>query len=436
VTRIGKLLAAVLRSRAGLLVGTTGACLAAGIGYALLAADHYRASAILFVDPGALEAAAPGSSAAAVRTPDLDLLRSERVAQRVAENERLVEAPQLRRVTLAAIDDGRPPIEALAQHLAGHVDAAAGGEGGVVNLSVTLDEPQLAARVANAYARAWGEVSLELRAASIRSGIERAHEDLVALRARLGAARALHDGGDRGALAAAGARAEAQFSQLSRMAARPLRRGEALPASLAVPAVRDETVDGPAALASMPAAGAAALGTNAALDPSWGATPRASDRRAAPPAAVEPPPAATADDEIHLAQQSLERAEERLAQLSAQGIGAPFPVHILRAARVPDASTKPTPLICAATALGGGLLLGLLAVALAERLDRRVRRATDVARGLGIVVLGNLPAAHAAGPEVTRGAVARPRAAGRVRTVRPLAVMGHAPQPGASPSAQ
>ncbi|HYA59122.1 MAG TPA: hypothetical protein VED85_02065, partial [Burkholderiaceae bacterium] len=164
-----KLIWAVVRSRGLLLAATVGVCTIISVVYGLLAADRYRAVATLFIDTTALDSGANGRTQA--RNSDLDLLRSERVAQRVVENERLVEEPALRRVTLDSIDSGRRPVDALGQYVSERVDATGTGEGGVVRVAVTLGDPRLAARVANAYAQAWGEVSLELRSSSIRSGV-------------------------------------------------------------------------------------------------------------------------------------------------------------------------------------------------------------------------------------------------------------------------
>jgi uncharacterized protein involved in exopolysaccharide biosynthesis len=366
----------VLRARAWLIGATAGACLLAGLAYGLLARDRYVAVATLFVDPSALDVGTLGAKTGKGDGPDLDLLRSERVAQRVVENEQLALDPGLQEIFLASIDGGKPPLEAVARSVAAQMDAKAGGEGGLVRLAVSAAEPQLAARIANAYAQAWGEVGLELHAASIRSGIERAYQDLMALRGRIGQARASSRAAQGGAsLAAAGV--DAQFALLSRLATR------SLPDDRGGLAARDPAADLPA---GMPEA------ERALLSP-------------APPA----PAAASrssADDEIRLAQQSLERAEDRLARLSAEGVGAPFPVHLLAPARVPETSIKPSLAQCAALGAGAGLLLGLLAAGLAERFDRRVRRPADVVRGLGVVVLGSLPAGPAAvnghGPMLAR----------------------------------
>ncbi|SPE23211.1 membrane hypothetical protein [Burkholderiales bacterium] len=364
----GKLLLTILRSRWLILTGVAGSCLSCAIAYGLLGPDSYKARATLFFDSSPFESGVAAGASLAARGSEVDLLRSERVAQRVVENERLAEEPALRRLYLESIDAGRPPVESLAQYLAEHLDAGAAGEGGVVRLAVTMREPELAARVANAFAQAWGEVSLELRAASIRSGVARADQDLVSLRARLGQARARSSGD--GALAAAGSHADEQFAQLSRLAYQPMN----LPPAL-LEATQPEAGTAGAELVHNVSANVV---SDALVAARAGAGSRASDT--------------SAEEEIRLAQQSLERAEERLARLSAEGVGAPFPAHVLRAAGVPEASVKPGVAVCAAVGGAFGLILGLLAVAIAEIADRRVRRASDLTRGLGVVVLGDLPA--------------------------------------------
>jgi uncharacterized protein involved in exopolysaccharide biosynthesis len=287
----------------------------------------------------------------------------------------------------------------------------------MVGLAVTLGDPELAARVANAYAQAWGEVNLELRTAAIRNGVERAHEDLVSLRARLGEARArLSDGST---LAAAGSRADEQFAQLSRWSTRSL--GQALPTAtstagaagasarnLSTPLLNDPT----AQVRYEGGAHEDATGTSAGVGERWDSV-RASDTSVRQGANATASAATSADDEIRLAQQSLERAEERLARLSAEGVGAPFPAHLLRAARAPDSSTKPSAAVCAALGAAAGLVLGCIAMLLGECFDRRIRRPVDLARGTGIVVLGNLPAVRpsvaAGGGSVNRLALRLPR---------------------------
>jgi len=380
----GKVLTAVLRTRAALLLGVIGSCLAASLAYWLIAPNHFKAVATLFLEGTAAESRGSNVASSVPRSTEVDLLRSERVAQRVVENEGLLQEPALRALYLQSIDDGRQPPEALAQYLAGRVEANSVGDGGVVQLTVSMDAPNLAARVANAYAQAWGEVSLELRAASIRSGIERASQELAALRARLGEARARNVSDH--ALAAAGPRADEQFVQLSQLATRPIAHGMF---SESISAASESAQVAPSVLPQEPGMEAAA-------------------RLAVLPAVTNPATVSTsAGDEIRLAQQSLERAEDRMARLSAEGIGAPFPVHMLRAASVPTISIKPPLVNCAGLGLVAGFLLGVLAVSIAELLDKRVRRPSDLSRALGLVVLGTVPAAESAG-DAPRSRQARP----------------------------
>jgi len=287
---------------------------------------------------------------------------------------------------MASIDAGRQPVEALSQYVSENVRAGADGEGGLVRLAVTMPAPLLAARVANAYAQAWGEVSLELRSSAVRSGLERAHQDLVSLRARLGEARSRQ--GDNGAMAAAAWRADEQFAQLARLSARLLdsvsRTGVPSPAGLpaddatgALPGVATAHLD-------VNMAGGGAL--DALVHGPGGTSAYAADQHSAHDGDV-----VSVSDEIRLAQQSLERAEQRLAHLATETIGEPFPAHLLRAAAIPQSSIKPGIAICAALGAAVGLLLGIVAAALVEMFDRRVRRPADLARVAGIVVLGNLP---------------------------------------------
>ncbi len=387
---MGKFILEVVRTRDLLFLAVAGACLAFAVAYGALAPDYYRATATLFVDSTSSDSVTPNGGGAA-RATDLDLLRSERVAQRVVENERLALEPGMRRLYLQSIDSHRLPSEALAQYLVEHLDVRASGDGGLVHLGVWLSEPQLAARVANAYAQAWNEVSQELHAASIRNAVERAREDLVSLRARLGEARARR--ATDAPLAHASSRADEQFAQLSRFASQPLPIPLAAPVSVATGPEWEHGILAPLPAEAVNIARAEGIaptkgsGETQLTSPSVHQVPALGERLREDASASLPP-----DEEVRFAQQSLERAEERLTRLAVDGVGAPFPAHLLRAAQTPEYSTKPGMPECAAIGAALGVVLGLLASAIAELSDRRVRRASDLAVGLGIVVLGNLPA--------------------------------------------
>jgi uncharacterized protein involved in exopolysaccharide biosynthesis len=376
-TRAGHALKGVLRTRLGLFSGVTGLGIVAGLAYGLGAPETYRATMTLFVESAGSVPAGSGATAGLGAGLGLDLLRSERVAQRVILDQRLAEEPGLRAHYLEGVETGRSPMETLAQFLSKHVAAGAEGEGGVIRVSATLEDPALAARVANGYAQAWREVGSELRTAAVRNGIERAHQDLVALRARLGEAVARRGGS--APRAGAESLADRQFAQLSRLATRFL-HGSAEPETPATPALEGglPVADVPAAPGESGALQAAAAGA--------GSLTIANDPQGPKSGII------SADEEIRLAQQSLERAEERLARLSSEDVGAALPVYVLHEAEVPAASTKPSTGICILAGFVIGLILACLACAVAEVTDRRIRSASDVAQRLGMIVLGDLPA--------------------------------------------
>lgn len=367
-----KVLVAVVVSRWQVVGGAAALGAALGIGYGLLAPEQYEAVSTLVLDP----VTAAGASSEATLGIELDLLRSERVAQRVVDNLRLTDSRAARDLLLDSGDTRHTLPEFLALQLMRHFRAAPVGQGGLVQVTFVAQEPNFAAQVANAYAQAYGEISLEMRAAAIRGGVERAGQDLALLRVRLEQARergaSLRDGTQE----SAAARAQEQFAHLARLAFessgaaanRGNLQGSAQPAALNVP---DEAARGN---------GDAALVGVAALPGAVPATAETAGSRSA------------AEEDLHLAQQNLARVEERLGRLVAEAVGAPFPAHLLLSAAVPRASVKPPMQICTAAGLGAGLLLGLLATLLIETFDRRVRRAEDVARKLGVVVLGDLPA--------------------------------------------
>ena len=363
-----KLFSAVVASRWPVVVVAVGACAAVGMGYWALAPERYTASSTLMLDPVAVGGA---SNDASLRT-ELDLLRSEHVAQRVVANLHLADGPTARKSFLESGDTRRTLSEYLSQEVLDHARATAIGEGGIVRVSFTAQDADFAAQVANAYPQAYGEVSLEVRAASIRSGVERAGKDLALLRAHVEQARIRRASLGENGLDSIAVRAGEQFARLAQIALKAAGSSPSIQ-----PTAQPSSVGPTEEAGEMQGLGQLQPMGSIAREP--GAPGRVTGD-------------ASPEQDLRLAQQNLDRAEERLARLSAESIGAPFPAHLLVAATAPRTSSKPSAQVCAAIGVAAGLLIGLLAVLAIEALDRRVRRTEDITRKLGIVVLGDLPA--------------------------------------------
>lgn len=365
-----RVFAAVVACRWHVVAGAGAACLTVAAAYSVLAPDRYTATATVMLDPVAFGGAA---SDASLHT-ELDLMRSERVAQRVVANLRWSDNTVARNLFLESGDTRRTLSEFLAQQAMKHVSAQPLGDGGIVGVSFTSQDPEFAAQVANTYPQAYGEVSLEMRAAAIRSGVERADRDLAMLRVHLEQARMRRS--ESGADSTA-ARAGEQLERLAQLALQSSKRLfnapslEQLPQP--VPIAFAEAADDAQGLAQLASVAVGARNAAASERPAAGA-------------------AGSRDQDLRLAEANLERAEDRLSRLSAESIGAPFPVHLLVAATAPRTSSKPELAVCAAVGAAGGLLIGLIMALLIEMFDRRVRRSEDLSRNLGIAVLGDLPA--------------------------------------------
>ncbi len=87
--------------------------------------------------------------------------------------------------------------------------------------------------------------------------------------------------------------------------------------------------------------------------------------------------------------------EQRLDQLAVLAAVQTGDVQIAGPATLPTTPSSPRPLRSAALGLFAGLLLGLLAILLAERLDQSVRDGDEASRLIGLPVIGTIPSARA-----------------------------------------
>jgi chain length determinant protein EpsF len=143
----------------GLTVGTT-------VVVSLLLPKQYSATASVVVDfkPDPISAIAFGGMASPTfLATQVDIIRSERVAQRVVRNLRLNENPQVRQQWMDATN-GEGSIETwLGTVFSKQMDVQPSRESSVIAISYRAPDPRFAAGLANAFAQAYIDTALELR---------------------------------------------------------------------------------------------------------------------------------------------------------------------------------------------------------------------------------------------------------------------------------
>ncbi len=140
-------------------VGTT-------VGVSLVLPRKYTATATVVLDlkPDPVTAAMYGGMASpAMMATQVDVLQSDRVAQRVVRNLKLTENPQIRAQWLEDAK-GQGSIEQwLGQTFQKSMDVKPSRESSVISISYKAADPAFAAALANAFVQAYLETTLELR---------------------------------------------------------------------------------------------------------------------------------------------------------------------------------------------------------------------------------------------------------------------------------
>jgi polysaccharide biosynthesis transport protein len=187
----------ILRARWWVLVLVLGLTVATTAIVSLLLPKQYSATARAVIDfkPDPVSAALYGGMAPpAVMATQVDIINSERVAQRVARNLRLSENPQIRQQWLEETG-GEGSIETwLGALFQRQMTVTPSRESSVVSISYRSPDPRFAAALANAFVQAYIDTALELRvdparqfsaffenrAAEARVALERAQSNLSA----------------------------------------------------------------------------------------------------------------------------------------------------------------------------------------------------------------------------------------------------------------
>jgi len=156
----------ILRARWWVVALVLGLTVATTLLVSLLLPRQYTATASVVVvfkpDPVSAFAFGGGASPAYMAT-QVDIIRSERVAQRVVRNLKLNENPQVRQEWLDETG-GEGNIEVwLASVFQKQMDVVPSRESSVIAVSYKAPDPRFAAGLANAFAQAYIDTALELR---------------------------------------------------------------------------------------------------------------------------------------------------------------------------------------------------------------------------------------------------------------------------------
>ena len=156
----------ILKARWWLALAILLATVGLTLGISLLMKPQYKAQASVVIDfkPDPISAALYGSGGSpTLMSTQVDIIKSDRVAQRVVRNLKLVDNPQIRQQWLDEAQ-GKGTIEAwLANLFQRNMDVEPSRESSVITVSYKAADPRFAAGLANAFVQAYIDTTLELR---------------------------------------------------------------------------------------------------------------------------------------------------------------------------------------------------------------------------------------------------------------------------------
>jgi len=157
----------ILRARWHCVILTLLGVVATTLVVSLILPKQYTSNAAVVVDVKSADPISgllfPGQIAPSYMATQVDIIQSERVAQRVVKMLRLAENPTARQ-QWQDDTDGKGSIEVwLATLLQKKLDVKPSRESNVLNIAYTAVDPRFAAAIANAFAQAYVDTNLELK---------------------------------------------------------------------------------------------------------------------------------------------------------------------------------------------------------------------------------------------------------------------------------
>ena len=436
----------ILRARIWVVIITLLVVVGTAAGVSLLLPKQYTATTSLVVeakmnDP-LMGGLLPAQMIPGYMATQVDIINSSRVAQRVVSMLKLTESPQVQDDWRKATDGAGSVTVWLSELLQRNLEVEPSRESNVIALSYSGSEPQFAAALANAWAQAYIDISLELKVEPAKQYAKWFDSQTDDLRKNLGEAqKRLSDYQQAQGIVATDERLDVESARLAELSTQlsmiqaqrvdsesrqaqsrnaeslseVMQNGliQGLKADLARQesgrdqlasrfganhpeiAVADANI---AALKSKIAAEiqrvVRALGTTTRVD-----VQRESEIRAALDAQKQKVLALRAErDEINVLLRDVENAQraydlvtQRLAQTNLESQTQQTNIVVLTPAMPPLEPSSPKIVLNIALAVFLGLLLGLGAALLLEMADPRVRGLEDLAQMEGVPLLGVIP---------------------------------------------
>lgn len=366
----------------------------------------------------------------------IDIVKSDRVAERVVEMLPADQQPMLRLREEAAKRSS--PKQWIVATIQRSLDVKPARESNIINISWSGRSPSEAARVANAFAQAYLDTNLSLKTAPAKRYSEWFDQQVVAARERLEQAQnKLSAFQEKAGIISSNEQGDYETARLAELSAQLMvaqgrRRsggGETSSEVLQSPLVNNMRADvarleskvqeasatmGPnhpkmqqmeAELRSMRArlaSESSRLGSAAAVSSQASASRvrELQEALAAQKARVlatnkQRGELSVLQREVDSAQKAFETVSASAAQSRLQSLSTQSNVVFLGAAVEPLEPSGPTPLQAMLVALGGGLLLGMAGALLAELANRRVRSVEDIEMVTQLPILGVVPAPKA-----------------------------------------